>query len=206
LHNFTTDDLVAFDSLGVRVIYDLRRADECEREPGPRTCLHLALPSRRVEDTDPRTLRHRIDGERWLFEDYRGMLEGAGAVFGRLFSHLAEPDGIPSVFHCLGGKDRTGMVAALLLSWLEVDRETVLDDYELTARYGADRVPLVVDRFVANGIAQPAAEAMLSAPRWAMAEALRLLDTDFGGIESYLRGPCAMTDRSLDSLRANLVA
>jgi MGT family glycosyltransferase len=34
LHNLTTDDLVAFDGLNVRVINDLRRDDEREREPG----------------------------------------------------------------------------------------------------------------------------------------------------------------------------
>ena len=98
------------------------------------------------------------------------------------------------------------MVAALLLSWLGVDRETVLDDYELTDQYrGVDHVPEVVDLFVAGGIARPAAEGMLSAPRWAMAAALHLLDNDYGGIESYLRESCGMTGRSLESHRIRFV-
>jgi len=59
------------------------------------------------------------------------MLKEAGPLFGELLSRLTQPHGLPAVFHCAGGKDRTGMAAALLLSWLEVDRETVLDDYEL---------------------------------------------------------------------------
>lgn len=165
LHNFTIDDLAAFDELGVRAIYDLRHDEEREREPGPRPCRHLAVPSPRVEDFDPSMLRERIDGERWLFEDYRGMLEQAGPVFGALFSALAEPEGTPAVFHCLGGKDRTGLAAALLLSWLGVDRDTVLDDYELSARCGsADRLSAVADIFVAGGIARPAAEGLLSTP------------------------------------------
>ncbi|MDP8931501.1 MAG: tyrosine-protein phosphatase [Actinomycetota bacterium] len=207
LHNLTPDDLAAFDGLGVRLIYDLRRDDERERQPGPRPALHLTLPSRRVGDDNPLTLRERIEGERWLFEDYRGMLAGGGTVFGRLFSQLAQPDGVPAVFHCTGGKDRTGMAAALLLSWLGVDHETVLDDYELTNRYlCANHVPEVVDLFVTGGIARPAAVAMLSAPRWAMAEALNVMDRVYGGIETYLRGPCGMTHRSLELLRARLVA
>ncbi|MBR5401392.1 MAG: tyrosine-protein phosphatase [Treponema sp.] len=36
------------------------------------------------------------------------------------------------VFHCTAGKDRTGVVAALLLSFLGVDRETIINDYLLT--------------------------------------------------------------------------
>jgi protein-tyrosine phosphatase len=99
------------------------------------------------------------------------------------------------------------MAAALLLSWLGVDREAVLEDYELSNRFGCgDHVPSVVDLFVGSGISRPAAEAMLGTPRWAMAEALELLDTGYGGIQPYLRGPGGMTDGSLESLRARLVA
>jgi protein-tyrosine phosphatase len=148
-----------------------------------------------------------MDGEEWLFETYRGILEEAGPVLGQLFSQLAAPDGVPAVFHCAGGKDRTGMAAALLLSWLGVDRQTVLDDYELSNRYGfGDGLPAVIELFVQRGISRPAAEAMLSAPRWAMARALDLLDSEYGGVELYLRGAGLMTDSSLESLRAKLVS
>lgn len=125
-------------------------------------------------------------------------------MFGRLFSELADCPG-PAVFHCAGVKDRTGLTAALLLGCLGVDRETVLDDYELTSRYrGAEHVPAVVDLFVAKGTARPAAEGMLSAPRWAMAEALHLLDTKYGGIRSYLLAHGAMTEAALSSLAERL--
>ena len=140
-HNFTPKDLEVFDALGVQVIYDLRREAELNADPGPRPYVHMELPSRPVFDTDPQTLRNRGDGENWLFEDYCGMLEPAAPVFGHLFSEIAECDG-PVMFHCMGGKDRTGMTAALLLSWLGVDRRTVLDDYELTSFYSSpDHIP-----------------------------------------------------------------
>jgi hypothetical protein len=61
------------------------------------------------------------------------MLNASADRFGALFSQLARADG-PAVIHCAGGKDRTGMVAALLLTCLGVDRQSVLDDYQLTAR------------------------------------------------------------------------
>ena len=38
------------------------------------------------------------------------------------------------VFHCAAGKDRTGLVAALLLAALGVSEADILDDYELTNR------------------------------------------------------------------------
>jgi protein-tyrosine phosphatase len=206
-HNFTVADLEVFDAMGIRVIYDLRRSAEREQDPGPRPCVHVELPSRQVFATHhPSTLRTRDDGERWLFEDYCGMLEIAAPVFGHLFTEFAESDG-PVMFHCMGGKDRTGMTAALLLSCLGVDRQTVLDDYELTSRYsGPERIPHVVDLFVAGGISRDAAIGMLSTPRWAMEGALGRLESNYGGVQSYLSGPGRMNQRSLHSLRDRLLS
>jgi protein-tyrosine phosphatase len=204
-HNFTAADLEVFDALDIRVIFDLRRQAEREADPGPRPCVHRAVPSGPVSATDENTLRDRSDGERWLLEDYYRMLEVAGPVFGDLFSQFADCDG-PVMFHCMGGKDRTGMTAALLLSCLGVDRETVLDDYELTSRFsGPDRIPHVVDLFVSEGIAREAAMGILSTPRWAMARALNRLDSGYGGVESYLRASGGMDQRTIESLRFRLL-
>jgi protein-tyrosine phosphatase len=206
LHALTPEDLVAFDGLGVSTIYDLRRDEEREDAPGPRAAVHLTIPSHRVGDTDPGTVHDRRAGEEWLLEDYRSILAVAGPVFGRLFSGLAEADG-PAVFHCWGGKDRTGMTAALLLTWLGVDRDRVLDDYELTSSYTTpDSLAKVVDLFVESGIPRPGALGMLGTPRWAMAEVLTVLDGEYGGIETYLLGSAGMTPHAAAALRARLVA
>ena len=205
-HNFTTADLEVFDALNIRVIYDLRRDAERDADPGPRPCVHRELPSGPVFATDVNTLMDRADGERWLFEDYCRMLEVAGRVFGDLFSQFAVCKD-PLMFHCMGGKDRTGMTAALLLSCLGVDRKCVLDDYELTSRYsGPDRIPHVVDLFVSQGIAREAAIGILSTPRWAMANALDRLDSTYGGIEAYLRRFGGMRQRTIESLRSRLLS
>jgi protein-tyrosine phosphatase len=204
-HNFTPGDLEAFDAMGIRAIYDLRRSAEREEDPGPRPCIHVELPSRPVFATDPNTLKNRTDGEQWLFEDYCGMLEFAGPVFARLFAEFAKSD-LPVMFHCMGGKDRTGMTAALLLSCLGVDRQTVLNDYELTSRFsGPERIPHVVDLFVARGLTRDAALGLLSTPRWAMEGALHRLDSDYGGIEAYLCGPGRLDRGTLEVLRHRLL-
>jgi hypothetical protein len=109
------------------------------------------------------------------------VLSDAAPLVGTFFTTLAH-NGLPAVFHCAGGKDRTGMLAAILLRWLEVDREAVLDDYELTTAYArpADR-ELFHGLFVTAGLTPEAAAGVLSTPRWAMAEALDTLDTRYGG-------------------------
>jgi protein-tyrosine phosphatase len=118
-----------------------------------------------LRDTDWNTLADQESGERWLLEDYCAMLAVAGPVFGRLFALLAEADAGPSLLHCAAGKDRTGMAAALLLTCLGVDRELVLDDYELTTAYcPADRWRTVLELFVDGGVAPGRPRRDCSAP------------------------------------------
>ncbi|MGH9065656.1 MAG: tyrosine-protein phosphatase, partial [Acidimicrobiales bacterium] len=111
LHTCTTDDAEHLERLGVRAVFDLRRAEERDKSPGPRTVIPMTISGGRLADADNSTLRTRDDGEQWLFEDYLHMLAAAGPDFGRLFGALSEERVYPAVFHCMGGKDRTGMAA-----------------------------------------------------------------------------------------------
>lgn len=55
------------------------------------------------------------------------------------FLKLLAADCDPLLFHCKGGKDRTGWAAALILSILDVPRATIIEDYMATALYNKDR-------------------------------------------------------------------
>ena len=206
LHFLTAGDLAAFDALGVKAVYDLRRSAELARFPGPRDHVHLEVASGDLAELPAGSLRTRRDGEEWLAADYLSMLATAAPAFGSLFTHLAADEELPAVVHCLAGKDRTGMAIALLLTALGVDRPTVLDDYELTSQHHASRVPEVVEALAKLGIARPAAEGLMSTPRWAMAQALRELDEAHGGIRRYLLGPAGLTPPTLGALRASLTS
>ena len=147
------------------------------------------------------------DGERFLAELYVGHLELAAERIGEILTSLASPNGVPAVFHCHAGKDRTGLVAALLLEALGVDRETVLDDYQLTARYRPrEHQDGTFQRLVDRGLPPEAAAGVLTTPRWAMEDALTALDEVHGGLDAYLLGPARMDPADLAVLRQRLVA
>ena len=118
--------------LGMQTVIDLRTKGEVDAYPGPIPYLHLEIPTRKIAQSNVDLLRDRADGERWLYENYCEMIRDAAPVFGELFSRIADDEHLPAVLHCYGGKDRTGLAIALLLSCLGVDREVVLDDYELS--------------------------------------------------------------------------
>ncbi len=206
LADLPDDGTKPFAELRLRLILDLRKSGEREEAPNPVDSRHHELPSRHLSATDPSTLRTQADGERWLHEDYLGMLDQGSQAIGELLAQVADAEG-PVLFHCLGGKDRTGIVAALLLTALGVPRPVVLDDYELTVLHqGPQHFPTVIESFVSQGIAREAATAILSTPRWAMAEALELVDDELGGIETYLTKTCGLASEDLHRLRVRLIA
>jgi protein-tyrosine phosphatase len=212
LHNLTDADLTRYASLGLHAVYDLRGEAERDRYPNPFPSLHLSLlahmesaPS--AAGADLASANDAAAGERVLRELYRGMLANAGPVFGRLLAGLADPQRLPAVFHCTGGKDRTGVSAALLLEFLGVPRDDVLDDYELTARYRLrEQQTESYESLLAMGMAPEAAAVVLAAPRWARAETLRALDEDYGGAGAYLTERAGLQPATLAKLREQLVS
>jgi protein-tyrosine phosphatase len=208
LHGMTEGDLAMYNDLGLRAVYDLRGDVEIAERPNP-------MPSRRLPivtsaaDADTSVAFEgatNTDGERVLANVYVAIVDHAAAQIGELFSALAKPDGLPAVFHCHAGKDRTGLVAALLLEELGVERETILDDYELTARYRLrTQQDESFERMLKAGLAPEAAAGVLTAPRWAMAAALEYLDREHQTVESYLTGKAAMTMAELQRLKDQLL-
>jgi protein-tyrosine phosphatase len=210
LHKLTPSDLVAFERMGVRMVYDLRGDEERATHPNPFDSIQLAVVGQ-PRNGDRRTIDAAAfsaasDGEQLLRDLYIGMLLHSAPLFGVLLTGFVEPTNRPAVFHCHAGKDRTGIAAALLLLAVGVDRETILDDYELTRRYRTpDHQQDSLANLLALGMSPEAAAGVMTAPRWAMQDALDAIDSDFGGIDAYLTGPARMTPSSLRELRASFV-
>ena len=202
----TAADLDAFDRLRMATIVDLRRVGERERWPGPRRSLHLPLRSTVLTDTDPANLADEAAAHRWLRNDYLWMLTESAPDIGLVFNHVAQPEARPTVFHCMSGKDRTGLISALLLLVLGVDIDTVLDDYEHTnANLDLDHIGTVVAEFERIGIPVVAGHALLRCARPAMADALEFATARPGGIEAFLQRRAGVTKETIRALQSALL-
>ena len=67
-----------------------------------------------------------------LGSQYQEIVRDAGHQILAALEVLAAPDALPAVFHCTAGKDRTGVLSAIVLSLLGVDEPTVVADYALS--------------------------------------------------------------------------
>ncbi len=131
LSELSESDLAVMREIGIRTVVDLRSGEEVEQsrfdvEAHPVTFHHFPF----VE-----TLPDAEEFERtpvFFPAKYVQMVEEAAPQIVGALTALAAPDALPAVFHCTAGKDRTGVLSALLLSLLGVPEETVVADYALS--------------------------------------------------------------------------
>lgn len=134
---------------------------------------------------------------------YAAMIDTAGDRFVQVITHLASVEGQAAVFHCSAGKDRTGLIAAFVLTLAGVERDTVIEDYALTEEYlGDDFRAALRAHFSSAGIAGVSKMATEAKPEW-LADVLDRLDRDHGGVEGYLADH-GMRDGVVDQLRGSL--
>ena len=208
LHKLTPEGQAAVRDYGVRTVIDLRLAHEIEKTPNPFAAqrdlpeapTYLNLPLH-----DP-AANAAMDVAASMMEEYIIILEQSkplvAGVIQAAASSLAEG---AVVVHCHGGKDRTGIVVALLLSIAGVPRETIIEDYSLSE---AQLEPLHAAWLEEQSIAQGHP---VDRPRWmhsrpeTMRGVLDFLDQEYGGPEGYLQA-AGVPASCITQIRDHLVA
>jgi protein-tyrosine phosphatase len=200
----TESGRAALADYGVRAIVDLRLPGELDREPNPfaepgdhgivYTNVSILDPA---AGFPPDTIT--------LAENYLWSLERFAALVGTAVAAVARAPEGGVLIHCAAGKDRTGLISALLLGAVGVPAATIADDYALTAELLRPRDL----EWLENGPGERAErEAMLA--RFAptaevMLEVLAQLTERHGGVEPYLLA-AGVSRGDLERLRERLLA
>jgi protein tyrosine/serine phosphatase len=134
---------------------------------------------------------------------YLGILRRGGPGVARVLELLASADE-PAVFHCAAGKDRTGVIAALLLALLGVEDAQVAEDYALT-RHGIEGIARRLRR--SQGYTELwkelPPESLQSDPGTMLAW-LTGVRSEWGSAEQYARA-AGVSERALGRLRDRLL-
>lgn len=200
--------------LGIKTVYDLRRQGERDRSPTidhglAHEVVHLPVGSEVAEMSLVEWFTTRGPDEPWddtyIANTYKEILTDFSDLFAKLMNGLANQSQRPAVFHCTAGKDRTGLAAALLLDVLNVDRDLVLDDYELTNRTRSEhRIAELTPELEAAGIDVDLVRPYLSAPRAALQMTMDWLDETHDGPVGYLRAS-GVSEDTLETLVSDLL-
>ncbi len=197
-HQRMTDEEAtrARELLGLRTVIDFRSDGESDHPRGPG---RLADPPARRHHLPMGNARSKYEArERGEWRpNYVTMLEHSGPSWAQATELLATEGAYPAVFHCVTGKDRTGVFAALILDVLGVDHEVIVEDYGESQLH----MDLLVERMRARGTIGPDEERNpalgVSAP--AMVEMLEALVEQHGDAHSYLRSH-GVSDETMDRI------
>jgi protein-tyrosine phosphatase len=189
-------------ALGLHTIVDLRRGRERGRWGSEHAwfggkVVELSLIGEQRRPVNP--LNGGLAGfNRWVYET-------RGETIAEIVGALAAPGALPALVHCTAGKDRTGLVVALIQSWLGVPEDVIGADYARSAELlHADDDEAIAKQEEALGVNVRDRPDLLEArPEW-IVDALAEVRETHGGAEAYLLAHGARPD-DLRRLRAALV-
>lgn len=216
----TEADVVTIEGIGLRIVCDLRSAEEraaagwhwpvrpkplvLNMDVNPGAIGHAAFA--RMIEADPTTSGARIA----MCNVYKLMPAAFAPHLANFFATLMVPDNLPAVFHCHAGKDRTGFLAAVLLTALDVPLASILEDFcrtdkvkntESLRRY-------FLGRFAVNSslkLDEEVASAFLAAHPDYLLAALDTISQDYGSMASYLKKVGNLDDRGYAQLKQALL-
>ncbi len=182
-----TDRLV---NEGLRRVIDLRTPEEVANAPSFFEDLteveYINLPL--FDDLSPAALASAgAQHSHPLMPFYIAALDTRGPAICAILTHIAQASEGAVLFNCTAGKDRTGIIAALLLGLAGVSDEDIIQDYVLTEQLIPDLVAEFLSISRNNGGDVESYATLLESPADTMARMLSHVKTQYGGVRGYLR-------------------
>lgn len=146
LADATENDLRALEALKLQTVIDYRDDIEAEKQPSPALnqveMIRIAARKDSGGDAMKSMSMEQLFGNKelltkispQLFAQFYAELPFDNEVYRVLIRKIATKQ-VPLLHHCLAGKDRTGVGAALIYLLLGVDEETIMKEYLLTNAY-----------------------------------------------------------------------
>lgn len=201
------DALVAY---GIRTILDLRLSHELEDDPPgavPVEVVHVSF-------FDDVSLESQVAlAQEWfdapdevtaVRSGYLAMLERNAANVARAISVVARAPEGGVLVHCAGGKDRTGLVAALLLRLLGVPVADIAADYSLSAENLRPSWTQWVDD-AGDEQEREVRRRLVASPEEAMVEVLETLEREHGSVRAYLLS-AGVAQEELELVRSRMLS
>lgn len=218
LAQLTDRDYEQLAALKIKVLCDFRGDDEKLRAPTKWCGSEIEMfPQPIVAGGNTSTIMAKvIQGApaaevKAIMAGLYGQFATTNAVAYQKLLHSMVDSGVPVLYHCTAGKDRTGIFTALLLLTLGVSRETAMEDYLLTNRY------VLKDKAMATMAAKLKNYGVTTTPPMETLKPLlgvepeylnavfAIIDKDFGGFDEFRRTTLGLSDQDVARLRAQLL-
>lgn len=146
-------------------------------------------------------------GSEGFVKAYHDILLAGSSSYRTIFLHLAQNRPSPCLVHCTAGKDRTGVLVALLFMLAGAPAEDIAKEYALTDLGLASLRPLFIERLLKipalDGDKEGVGNMVSSKPENMLAT-MDMINKDFGGAEAYMRTNCGLSEDEVKRLRKNI--
>lgn len=204
LHRLDTAAQQLLLARGVRTVIDLRDRSEQQEQPNPlaaATQVDYRFMPLYMHWSD---LVGEVTGMVGIQEYYEMMLAACGEALADAFVVMAQPQAFPVLIHCAAGKDRTGLVTAMMLDLAGVPAEVIAADYSLSYDYLQPVMAEFLEKGAADGFDPVAYEEIMLSPAPVMCQTLAHLRDNYGGARAYLRRR-GLSEQQLDNLVAQML-
>ncbi|MFJ2477034.1 tyrosine-protein phosphatase [Streptomyces sp. NPDC087659] len=197
------DDWERFLGLGIGTVVDLRYPWEIEARGRVPEDASFAYHNLSIEHRpyDQPSLGTEVEVGPFLAERYLEVADDGVAELRQALGVIAAADG-PVVFHCASGKDRTGLLAALVLLLLGVSEADAVEDFALT-ELATGR--LLADWRAAHGDREPTWPGYGRAPAEVMTLFLAALARRHGSVRDYAANALGVDEALTEALRERLL-
>jgi protein-tyrosine phosphatase len=200
LHMVGSGGVATMSELGLHTIVDLRTPFEVETAPSALDGLAVRLEHVPILSGDLQSLPLELDAI------YRYMIDDCGEAIAAAIKVLCAAEALPALVHCSAGKDRTGVVIALVLAVLGVPDQVIAADYALSATYlDPDRTPAIGQVQASTGLGDELTRTLLTSPPALILDTLAWVRAASGSVDRYLLDH-GLDPEDLTQLRAALIA
>jgi len=211
VHQLSQEGWQALVEHGIRTVIDLRGDHEREDDPPAELPVHVVhVPFMEASEAEWEEIGEEIEAAAAAAPDvaastrdvYLIFLERFEANVARAVRAVADAPAGGIVIHCVGGKDRTGLLSAFLLRLAGVDDATIAADYALSE----ERLLTRHEAWFAAAESEAELERLrriAQTPASSMAGVFEELERRYGGVEGYLRHS-GVSEDELERARARL--
>ena len=215
LNELLTSSFPYIEDLHINKVFDLRSEFEIEKAKDnlPPTITYEHFPIFADDDSGMlQGLQQKLEkgtftqeeAEDLMMQTYESFANDDAQKFNTLLHQIIVQDSKPNVFHCTAGKDRTGYTAAMILALLKVDRQTILDEYDMTNFYTEAKIKdyiANVDKLGYGTNIQPGAiAAVMSVNKKYLEKCFAIIDSTYGGIDAYIKNQLGFSDQEREAI------
>ena len=198
LTNLDDEDMRLLTQYGVSLIIDLRSDEECCASPNPFAnydivgYVNIPLMENVIANVSEEMQRNP---QAFLGSFYVNLLHEAAVPIRKVFDAMSAQQNGAVLFHCAAGKDRTGVIAALLLGLAGVCRADIVANYETTYTF-------IRENPTYSGQAQDYAADLLMSKSENIEKMLAHIDEKYNGVCAYLQSErVGLSDESINTIR-----